>query len=293
MSTTTAPATTVVRHDLSLAGIINSEWIKFRSVPSTWWLLAVVAALTIGVGTQSAAMTSFAHIEGGMPQPGIQAAGVLAVSGSTDMSVVIVSVLGVLVIAGEYTTGMIRSSFTAVPRRVPVLVAKALILAAATFVVSAASVAITIPISLAVLAGNGVDVHLDDPYYWSGIFGSVLYTVLLALIAFGISAIVRSVVVGLATTLGLVIVLPIALGFVPGGFGPMIWLQNVSRLLPFNLGRAAYTHPGQDVFNSPNTEMQRPEGLWELEPWQGVVGLVVWVVALFTVAVVLVRRRDA
>jgi ABC-2 type transport system permease protein len=280
--------------DLGFAGILHSEWIKLRSVRSTPWLLALIAAITVGVGTQMSSSMNFDWVEGGMPLQGVQAAGVMALTSSTDLNVLVVSVLGVLVIAGEYSSGTIRSSFAAVPRRVPVLLAKALVLAVVTFVVVALATAVTIPISLAVLAGNGVDVRLDDPYYWRGVAFGVVYLALLALIAVGIGAIFRTIVSGIAIVIGFVLVLPIALGFVPGGLGQMIWLQNVTRLLPFNLGRAAYTHPGYDDFISLGAETEPPaDGLWALDAWQGVLGLVSWVVVLFLVAIVALRRRDA
>ena len=294
MSATITSTAATTHHDVGFAGVIHSEWIKLRSIRSTWWLLALVAVITVGVGTQMSSSLSFAWLEGGMPQPGIQAAGVDALTIGTDLNVLVVGVLGVLVIAGEYSTGMIRSSFAAVPRRVPALLAKALVLAVVTFVVGALALAITIPISVAVLAENGLDVRLDDPHYWRGVIGSVVYLVLVALIAFGIGAIFRNIVSGIAIVIGFVMVLPIALGFVPGGLGPMIWLQNVTRLLPFNLGRALYTHPGYDDYVSLG-EGREPEadGLWVLEPWQGALGLVAWVVVLFTIAIVTLKRRDA
>lgn len=293
MSTTTTPVFAITGRDLSAWGIIRSEWIKLRSIRSTWWTYAALVVITVGIGTQMSSSTSFAWLEEGMPQPGIQAAGVIPITASTDINILVMSVLGVLVIAGEYNTGMIRSSFTAVPRRVPAFLAKALVLAVVTFVVGAVAVAITIPISLGVLVGNGVDVRLDDPDYWRGMIGSVCYLVLVGLIGFGIGAIVRNIVAGIAIAVGFVLVLPIALGFVSGGLGPQIWLQNATMLLPFNLGRALYTHPGYDDFASLGAGAERVEGLWELEPWQGALGLVTWVVVLFTVAIIALRRRDA
>lgn len=293
MSTATPTAPVSARHDLGFGGILHSEWIKLRSLRSTWWTYAALVVMTVGIGTQMSFSTSFAWLDGGMPQPGVQAAGVIAITAGTDISVLLMSVLGVLVVAGEYSTGMIRSSFTAVPRRVPVLLAKALVLAVITFVVGAVAVAITIPISLGVLAGNDVHVRVDDPHYWRGAIASVAYLVLIGLVAFGIGAVIRNVVGGIAVALGFVLVLPIALGLVAGGLGEQVWLHNITRLLPFNLGRALHTHPGYDDFASLGSGVQPHEGLWVLEPWQGAVGLAAWVVVLFTVAIIAVRRRDA
>ncbi|RUQ98140.1 ABC transporter permease subunit [Labedella endophytica] len=292
MSTATSLSTTN-RNDLSHLGIIQSEWIKLRSLRSTWWTFAILFVITVGVGIQMSSSTSFAWLDGGLSQTGMQAAGVNAVIIGTDINVLVVSVLGVLVIASEYSTGMIRSTFTTVPQRVPALLAKSLVLAIGTFLVVALAVAITIPISIGLLAGNGIDVRLDDPHYWRAMIGSICYLVLIGLMAFGIGAILRSIAGGIAVALGLVFVAPLALGLVGGSSAPQIWLQNFVALLPFNLGRALTAHPGYADFASPGVPLQRPEGLWVLEPWQGALGLVMWVVVVFTAAIVLLKRRDA
>lgn len=293
MSTTKASVFTASRHDLSFGGIVRSEWAKLFSVPSTFWMYALLVVLTVGVTTQMSFAANFTWLEGGLTQPGMQAAGVNAMVLSTDLSVLPVSVLGVLVIAGEYNTGMIRSTFTAIPRRIPALLVKFLVLAAVTFVVSALAVAIALPVSVGALAGNGIDVRLDDPDYWRGMVGSVGYLVSIALIAFGIGAIVRNVVGGITTALGVVLVVPVGLGLVSGASETLIWLKNLSLLLPLNLGRALNTHPGYADFASPGLPLQHAEGEWILEPWQGALGLAAWVAVLLTTAIVLVKRRDA
>src|SRR5690606_2516707 len=104
---------------------------------STWWIYAVMVVVTVGVGAQMSDQVDFAWFDGDMTQIGKQAAAVNALTISTSLNVLIVSVLGVLVIAGEYSTGMIRSTFTAVPRRVPALLAKFLVFAVVTSLVNA------------------------------------------------------------------------------------------------------------------------------------------------------------
>lgn len=290
---TTTPIFTATGHDVSFGGTIRSEWIKLRSIRSTWWTYAVLVVIAVGVGIQMSSSTSFAWFDGEVAQIGQQAAGVNVVNISTDVNVLVVSVLGVLVIAGEYSTGMIRSTFTAVPRRVSALLAKASVFAALTFVIGALALAITIPFSIALLAANGIDVRLDDPHYWASMVGSLVYLVLIGLLAFGIGALLRNVVSGIATAIGLVLVLPLAIGLLAGVLGSQIWLRNLTGLLPFNLGRAMTTHPGYAEFSSPGSPVESPEGLWVLEPWQGALGLVVWVVALLIPAIVLLKGRDA
>lgn len=292
MSTMTVSTVNGPRRSVRFDGIIRSEWVKLFSIPSTWWTYAVLIVLTVGITTQISSATDFSWLEGGLTRAGMQAAGVNAVMISTDLNVLPVSVLGVLVVAGEYSTGMIRSTFTAVPRRVPALIAKFLLLAIVTFVISALALAIAVPISVSLLAGNGIHVRLDDPDYWRGIVGSAGYLVSVALIAFGIGAILRNVVGGVTVALGVVLVVPIGLGLVSGASEPLIWLKNVSTLLPFNLGRSLNTHPGYADFASPGLPLEQPEGSWVLEPWQGALGLAAWVVMLLTAAIILVKRSD-
>ncbi|MGM1017191.1 MAG: ABC transporter permease subunit [Actinomycetota bacterium] len=293
MSTTTDFAPTTPRHDLSFGGIIRSELLKLLSIRSSRWTYAIMAAVTVGIAAQMSSATNFAWLEGGMTQEGMQAAAVNAVAISTDISVLVVSVLGVLVIAGEYSTGMIRTTFTVVPRRVPAVLAKFLVFALVTLVIGLVAVAIAISISVSLLAGNGIDVRLDDPYYWRAMVGSVVYLVLVGLISFGAGAILRNIVGGVALAIGLVFVIPVGLGLVAGVSTPAVWLQNLTLLLPFNLGRALTAHPGYSDFASPGEPVQIPDGVWVLEPWQGALGLAAWVAVLLITAIVLVKRRDA
>lgn len=292
MSTTSIPVITSPRRNLSFAGILLSEWIKLRSIRSTWWSYAVLVVLTVGLAVQLSSSLSFDWYDGTPSQAAMQAAGVNSVMIGVEIGVLVVSVLGVLVIAGEYGTGMIHSTFTAVPKRVPALLAKALVFAAATFAAAALALVVAVPISVGLLARNGVDVRLDEPEYWRAMIGGVGYLVLTGLMAFSVGALLRNTTGGIAVAVGLVFAAPLALSLV-GGFASPIWMQNLSALLPSNLGRALYAHPGYADFASPGLPLERPDGLWVLEPWQGALGLGLWVVVPFTVAVVMLKRRDA
>lgn len=292
MSSTTAPVFVTTGRNLSFGGIIRSEWIKLRSIRSTWWSYGVFVVLIVGLAAQLSSALSFDWYDGTPTQAGMQAAGVNAVMVGVEIAALVVAVLGVLVIAGEYGTGMIRSTFTAVPKRVPAIVAKALVFAVVTFVVGAMATAIAIPISVGLLSQNGIGIRLDDPDYWRALIGGVGYLVMVGLIAFGIGAILRNTTGGIAVALGLVFAAPLALSLV-GGAVPQAWVQNLGALLPSNLGRALYAHPGYADFASPGLPLEQPEGIWMLEPWHAALGLAGWIVVLFTAAIVLLKRRDA
>jgi len=287
MSTSTpTPVFTPTGHDLTFGGAVASEWIKLRSIRSTWWCFAILAALTVGF----AALLSSTLSTGSSPTgETAQSLAVQAVTIGISFSSLVVSVLGVLIISGEYGTGMIRSTLTAVPKRTPALIAKALVFAIATFVVSAVSFAIAVPISVALLSGKGIDVDLGDPKYWLALLGGVAYLVLVGLIAFSIGAIVRNTAGAVAVALGLVLAAPIVLSLI-GALTQLVWVQNLEKLLPSSAGGTLASYP---VDSAAPTGMPVTEGLWTFEPWQGGLVLVAWVVVLFATAVVLLKRRDA
>ncbi|MBO3086177.1 ABC transporter permease subunit [Cellulomonas fengjieae] len=290
MSTTsTNPVPTAVGDDLSFAGAVLSEWVKLRTIRSTWWLYAILLVLTVALGAQMSSSLSFQGVDGVPTQDAIQDLAVYAVMVSTDFSALVVSVLGVLVIAGEYGTGMIRSTLTAVPRRLTALFAKALVFVIATTVVSAVALALTVPISVGLLSGNGMDVRLDDPQYWLSLLGGVGYLVLVGLIAFSIGALLRTTAGGVATALGLVLAAPLALSLVLGSAEPA-WADTIATLLPSTAGSVLVSYPTEQSW----VDLAAPAASgWITEPWQGGLVLAAWVVVLLTGAAVLLRRRDA
>jgi ABC-2 type transport system permease protein len=291
-TTTVAPVFTPTGRDLSFGGAVRSEWLKLRSIRSTWWSYALVLLITIGLSAQMSSQLSFDGVGAKPSHEAIQAMGVYATMVSLDFSALVVSVLGVLVIAGEYGSGMIRSTFVAVPKRVPALLAKAIVFAVVTFVVSAVAFAVTVPVSVGLLAANGYDIDLGDSNYWLAYLGGALYLSLIGLIAFSIGAIIRNTAGGIAAALGLAFVAPLILSVI-SGMSQQVWVQNLQALLPSRAGTVMFTHPGYQAFASPGEPPRPPDGVWTLDPGQGALILVAWIVVLMTAAVILLKRRDA
>jgi len=154
------------------------------------------------------------------------------------------------------------------------------------------ALAVAVPISLGMLAGNDIHVQLEDPDYWLTTIASVGYLTAAGLIALGIGAILRNIVSGVTVTLGFLFVLPLALGLVGELLESQTWLRNIVMVLPFNLGSALTTHPGYAEFASPGTPLESEPGVWVVEPWQGALGLTAWVVLLLVTAIAIVKRRD-
>lgn len=289
-ATATLPAHTQTSQDLSFGGILRSEWTKLHSVRSTWWAFAALLALTVGVGMQVSSSLGFRGVDAIVTTDASQSLAVYAITVSTDFGALVVSVLGVLIIAGEYGTGMIRSTLVAVPKRVPVLFAKMLVFAAATFVVSGVSLAVTVPISAVMLSGNGVEVDLSDIRYWLALLGGAGYLVAVGLIAFSLGAIIRNSAGGIAVALGILLAAPLVLGLMIG-LAPQTWLENVAMVLPSNAGSVLFGYPAEQSWANPSESADRTG--WITEPWQGGVVLAAWVIVLLIAAAVLLKRRDA
>ena len=154
------------------------------------WCYGVLAVLTIAMAVLLGALVN----RGGtaLPTDAANAQIVNINTAGVSITALVVGVLGVLIITGEYGTGQIRSTFTADPGRVGVVLAKACVLAATTFLVSAVSTWIGVAVSTALQATNDVHPHLGDPAVVLPILGSSVYVTLLALLAYGIGLLVRS-----------------------------------------------------------------------------------------------------
>ena len=268
---------------LSFAGILRSEWIKLFSLRSTVWCYVIIVAVTIGLGV----LLAFTLQPGGtLDHAGQQNVALQAATLSVGFSQLVSSVLGALVITGEYGTGMIRSTLTAVPKRLPALTAKILVLGLTTFVVSLVAMIITALITAPVLSGVGVHPDFGDSAYLLAILGAAGYLALIGILSLAIGAIVRNSAGGIAAALGLILVVPIVLRILVG-VTRAEWAQNVGAFLPDSAGGRMYAYTAGVV-----AQAGSPDAI-VLDPWQGALVLVAWVVVLLVIASVLLKRRDA
>lgn len=281
--TATAPAPTSTMPSgvhLSFGRLVRSEWIKLRSIRSTWWCYAILVLVTIGM---AALLGNFVtDIGSGAPQDAENGQLVSINTAGVTLSALVVGVLGVLIVTGEYGTGQIRSTFTADPRRTGVVLAKATVLAVTTFVVSAVATWIGVALSAWLQASNGVEADLADPGVFLPILGSSVYVTMLALLAYGIGLIVRSSAGGIAITLGILLVLPVVLAIV-GGLLDAQWIGDVAAFLPDQAGGQlfAYSYEGA----------QTPPGV-VLDGWSGFGVFAGEVLVVGALALFLARRRD-
>jgi len=200
------------------------------------------------------------------------------------LSSLVVGVLGVLIITGEYGTGQVRSTFTADPRRTGVILAKATVLAVTTFVVSAVATWIGVLISLPLMAGNGVEPEIGDPSVFMPILGSSVFLTLLALLAYGIGLLVRSSAGGIAITLGILLVLPVVLSLM-AGLMKVDWPTNIAAFLPDMAGGQLYAYAYDGASAADNSGVV-------LNGWGGFGVLAAEVLVIGGLALTLARRRD-
>jgi hypothetical protein len=193
--------------------------------------------------------------------------------GGWHLAQLAVGVLGVLVITGEYSTGMIRSSFGAVPRRLPVLWAKALVYAAVTFVLMLAASLLAFFVSQPILRSHHVQTSISQPHVLRAVVGSALYLTAVGLLGLMLGALVRNTAGGIAAFAGVMFVLPGVSAILPSNWG-----ASLDPYLPLNAGAAV-------------TATHHDSG--SLAAWPGFALFCGYVAATALVAAVLLVRRDA
>ena len=275
-STTYAPAPVTTGRP-TLPRLMRSEWIKLRTLRSTVWCFALVFLLLAGF---SALFTPFVvdQLREQLSLPGVPATDLLlqvGLSGVT-LSMLVAGVLGVLVISGEYSTGMIRSSFSAAPRRLGVIAAKAIIYTIVTFVVTAVAVAVALVIARGYFASAGAEVDMLSGDFLLAALGGVLFVVLIGLMGFGFGLLLRNGAAGIGALVGLVLVVPI-IGQLLGGV--LDWVAKLGPYFPLSAGGRLYSI----ATGAPG----------ELEFWQALLVMVGWVAVILVPALSLARKRDA
>jgi ABC-2 type transport system permease protein len=217
--------------DLTMGGVLRSEWTKFRSLRSTWWLVAATVLLTVGL----AVVIIVLEVNTGAPkqQPPYQVAQ-QAVFG-VFITQLVLGVLGILMFTGEYGSGMIRISMSVVPRRLMLMWAKLGVLAVVVAPLTLVSSAVAFELGTLVWQSHKGLVHVGfgDPQVTRIVLGSALVVALTAICGFGIGAILRSTAAGIGTLVGVFFVLPLlAAAALPH--------SGVTRFLPSNAGNAVW-----------------------------------------------------
>ncbi len=218
--------------------VLRSEWAKLWTLRSTWITLALGLAGLLVFGSIAAVRYKSLATSGGTRAGSgefVNASGVTLALFGVRFGQLALGVLGVLVAAGEYSTGMIRSTLAAVPRRLPVLWSKAAVYGVVAFVVGVAGTFGGFLIVNAVVNGTPAHMSLSDSGVARSLLGAGLYLSLVGVIGTALGMLMRSVP-------GAISVLVATLLLVPGLLSllPTTWQDNIGPYLPSNAGEALY-----------------------------------------------------
>jgi ABC-2 type transport system permease protein len=261
------------RSRVTQARVALSEWTKFVSLRSTRWSLGVGMLLTIALPIVFAAVTASHWTHMSAAERASRHPLDIALAG-VNVAQLAIAVLGVLVITGEYSTGMIRSSLIAVPKRLPVLWAKIAVYAAVSFILTLPAVIIAFFASQAVLSRHHIlQISVGDPGVARSLFGGALYVTLVGIFALGIGSILRNTAGGIAAFAGIFFVIPPLLTILPTS-----WNNAISQYLPSEAGRQLFA---------------LHQAAHSLSPAAGGLLMLGYCALVVTVAAVLLVRRDA
>jgi ABC-2 type transport system permease protein len=258
--------------DVTPPRVVRSEWLKMRSLRSTWltMTLAVLSLPGIGIALAWSTANDWPHMRLREQQHFNPLADPLS---GFNLSQLAIGVLGVLLTAGEYSAGMIRATLAAVPKRLPVLWAKLGVFTTITLVTMVPASVFTFFVSQRLLSAQHIQTTWSTPSVARSVIGVGLYLTVAAALAVGLGAIIRNVAGAIGAFVGIILVLPVIASALP-----QTWGDRINKWLPSNAGQALMS------VTSDNTT---------LSPWRGFGVFVLWATASLILAAVLLRRRDA
>ena len=270
MSTTsmiTTPTTSSIAGPVTARRLVRSEWTKFRSLRSSWWTIATSTALMVGIGVAISAAAAAETASSAAPIDVATRGGIGSIFAQLALGT-----LAVLLVSGEYGTGMIRSSMTAVPKRLPVLWSKLAVYIAVVFPVTLATSVATFLLGQLVWRAHGrPPTSLGADGVARILVGAPLYLTAAGVCAIAIATLLRSTAGAISAMVGLFFVLPTVWGAMPAS------IAGIGRFLPSNAGAslprlATTAHP--------------------LPPWTGFGLLCGYAIVLLGLAAWRLRRAD-
>ena len=252
--------------------VVRSERLKMRTLRSSWLTMALAIASVPGIGIAIAWSTERdwanmrlrekAHFDPlGDPLSGF------------NLAQLAIGVLAILIVAGEYSGGMIRATLAAVPKRTPVLAAKVFVFTTLTLVTMLPTAIFTFFVSEHILSAVHIQTSWSTPNVPRIVIGVALYLTVVAALAMGIGAIVRNVAGGIGAFVGILLVLPVIAEALP-----QTWGDRINKWLPSNAGQALMSVASDNA---------------TLSPWRGFIVFCCYALGTLAVAAVLLRRRDA
>ncbi len=255
---------------MTRSGALRAEWTKQWTLPGPIWLLAASVVATVAVTALAVAATT---CRPGAPCP--TDAVKLSLTG-VQLGQAAVVVVAVLTLGSEYSTGMIRATLVAMPRRTTVLAAKAATLAVPVLGAATAAVLASLVVGRLLLPGRGLAMlPLTDGLVLRAALGSVLYLGLIALLALGIAAAVRDTAAAVGLALGLLYLWPI----VAAAAADPRWQRRLERIGPMTAGLQIQA----------TANLRHPP----IGPWAGLGVLAAWAAAALVIGGLVLRLRDA
>jgi hypothetical protein len=272
LSPTLPPPTYPRPTRLTQARITRSEWTKFGSLRSSGFALlaALLMLVAFGIIASAATVHDWASLSA-KDRAGFDPL-VTSLRG-VDAADLALGFLGVLWISGEYGTGLIRATFTAVPKRLPILWAKTAVLAAVAFALALPGTLLAFFASQSILQSKHISIAFTHPGVPRALIGAALYLTVLTLFSLGLGATIRNTAGGIAALVAIVFVLPILTNVLGTS-----WKDAISPYLPTNAGEAI-----AQLHKQPNS----------FAPWTGFGVFCGYTAALLALAAIQLRRRDA
>jgi ABC-2 type transport system permease protein len=254
---------------------LHAEWTKLRTVPGPGSLLLAAMALTVAVGAAAANAVT-------CPGGGCQVDPAKVSLTGLYLGQTIVAIVAVTAVSGEYSTGMIRLTLTATPRRWRVLAAKTAVVGTVTLATGAVAVLASVLAGRLLLDQHGIDpahgyqaLSLANGTVLRAAAGSALYLALIALLGLGVAMAVRDSAVSIGVVLGLLYLFPIVASVV----GDADWKRHLDQISPMTAGM--YIQATMDLRSLP------------LAPWQGLGVLAAWAAGALLAGGLLLGLRDA
>jgi ABC-2 type transport system permease protein len=253
------------------ARTLRSEFTKIRSTRSTYWTLLALVLITIGFGALASG--------GAAHNPGQQGPGFDPTQQSLFglfFGQLVIAVLGALTVTSEYSTGMIRTSLTVMPRRSTLLAAKATVFAAVALVTGLVTCFGAFFLGQALMSGAHIGTSLGQPHVLRAVIGGALFLAVCGLLAFGLGAILRHTAGAITASIVLLFVLSILVNALPSS-----WQAHVDKFMPAIAGSQIWT-------------VQPAKGFPPmLAPWTGFAVFAGYAALALIGGLILFRRRDA
>lgn len=261
---------------------LRAEWTKLSTLPGAGWLLLAAAALTIAVGAAAAAAFTCSPLRGGCAPSATGADPAKIALTGVYLGQAVIAALGVMVIGGEYGTGMIGVSLAATPRRLTLLAAKAILVTGGALVASLAAVIGSVLAGALILPSHGLTTAAGYPALslasgpaLRATSGTVLYLTLIALLALGVTTLVRDSAAGIGIVLGLLYLFPIVTTVIPD----RVLARHLEQIAPMTAGLYVQATTGLSAL--------------PLTPWQGLAVTAAWAAGALLLGGCALRLRDA